>query len=376
MRKTDKLEDAAALQESGKLSKDQAQDLIKKINENYELLATEAELNIYKKQIKAEDNSDFQITDGQVYIAVEKLKRGNDLNAKDNFVLANASDPILRKYMGGGKGNQGFIDGQRERANIIEDILNNNPIFKSAFVKGAPGKTRQEAFDFLNKSFEVGGEMMKLRNQKMMTVQEIERLKVLEEQHKQYNPGGALYIEITNKVAKENKKRFEEDIKEEGYERPQEIVPSKEGFKNKYNELFPDKPNENIENQPAFFDPKTNIRYINEVAALEQGMTATATHERTHYAFVDAYKGKDGRITDKGIKIIDDVLNKLTPEQRKILDAEVLERYADLIETGDKGLYYEENLAVLAELTKEGIISFKQGARENLADLLNLEKRV
>ena len=55
-------------------------------------------------------------------------------------------------------------------------------------------------------------------------------------------------------------------------------IASKEGFKNKYNELFPDKPKENIENQPAFFDPKTNIRYINEVAALEQGMTATATH--------------------------------------------------------------------------------------------------
>ena len=372
--KTDKLEDAAALQESGKLSEKQAQDLIKKINENYELLEAEAELNIYKKEIKAEDNSNFKITDGQVYIAVNKLKKGEDLNAKDNFVLANAADPILRKYMGGGKSNQAFIDGQRERANIIEDILNNNPIFKSAFVKGAPSKTRQEAFDFLNKSFEVGGEMMRLRNQKMMTVQEIERLKVLEEQHKQYNPGGELYVEITEKIRKENKKRFEEDIEEEGYERPQEIVPSKEGFKNKYNELFPDKPKENIENQPAFFDPKTNIRYINEVAALEQGMTATATHERTHYAFVDAYKGKDGRITDKGIEIIDNVLGKLTPEQRKILDAEVLERYADLIETGDKGVWYEENLAVLAELTKEGRISFKQGSREKLRDLLNLEK--
>ena len=373
--KTDKLEDAAALQESGKLSEKQAQDLIKKINENYELLEAEAELNIYKKQIKAEDNSNFKITDGQVYIAVNKLKKGEDLNAKDNFVLANAADPILRKYMGGGKSNQAFIDGQRERANIIEDILNNNPIFKSAFVKGAPSKTRQEAFDFLNKSFEVGGEMMRLRNQKMMTGPELERLKVLEEQHKQYNPGGELYIEITEKIRKENKKRFEEDlIEDEKFERPQELVTSKDSFKKKYNELFPDKPRENIENQIAFFNPKTNTRYINEVAALEQGMTATATHERTHYAFVDAYKGKDGRITDKGIEIIDDVLSKLTPEQRKILDAEVLERYADLVETGDKGVWYEENLAVLAELTKEGRISFKQGSREKLRDLLNLEK--
>ena len=373
--KTDKLEDAAALQESGKLSEKQAQDLIKKINENYELLEAEAELNIYKKEIKAEDNSNFKITDGQVYIAVNKLKKGEDLNAKDNFVLANAADPILRKYMGGGKSNQAFIDGQRERANIIEDILNNNPIFKSAFVKGAPSKTRQEAFDFLNKSFEVGGEMMRLRNQKMMTGPELERLKVLEEQHKQYNPGGELYIEITEKIRKENKKRFEEDlIEDEKFERPQELVTSKDSFKKKYNELFPDKPRENIENQIAFFNPKTNTRYINEVAALEQGMTATATHERTHYAFVDAYKGKDGRITDKGIEIIDDVLGKLTPEQRKILDAEVLERYADLVETGDKGVWYEENLAVLAELTKEGRISFKQGSREKLRDLLNLEK--
>jgi len=372
--KTDQLENVAVEMNEGLLTELKGLKKIKDIKDNFDLLNTQVELNIAKESIKAEENSAYYITDAMIYVAVNRLKKGEKLTAEDSYVLDNTPTALLKDRSRiptstneDEKSLNTYFENVKMRSAIIEQILNENPLLKTPF--GDP--LRQKAFEFINESFNQGSRITELENIKNKTTQEKTELKELIDLHKTYEFGGEEFIKITDQVKALQEKLFREDVGEEGqFEGEQELISTKENFQKKYDELYPNKPKNVLEDQ-AFFDPTSKVRFINEIASLEQGATSVNTHERAHFAFVNNYKDAEGKITKKGIEIIDKVLEKLTPKQKEILDTEVESRYDT---TKDKSNWYEEKLAVLAELSRDKKIVVKKSFRENLADKLNLEK--
>ncbi len=73
-----------------------------------------------------------------------------------------------------------------------------------------------------------------------------------------------------------------------------------------------------VKNKIGFF-AKDGKRIINREKALEVRDMDAVFHEEFHFIAKDAFKDANGKVTKEGIKIIDGIVNELTPQQQKLL---------------------------------------------------------
>ena len=80
---------------TGQITEDQAKQEIDKANKDYNILEAEAELNLAKESLKAEDKSALKPTDESIRILTQKIKKGEKFNDKDNNAFVNTPLPVL-----------------------------------------------------------------------------------------------------------------------------------------------------------------------------------------------------------------------------------------------------------------------------------------
>ena len=377
-----KIEDVNKKIQDKEITKEEGLKEISELESNYKVLEAQAELNIAKETIKQEDKSGLQPKDSQIYVALEKLKLGQELNAEDNYVLAETPLPLLLNRFAGDAStpSQPTLDYLRsisERSQIIEDILNKNYALKAR----SGTKLRQESFNFVFDSFDVGQKLVALDNKKNKTDLEETELKELRKEHERYQPKGDLYENITSKIKENRFKVYDENIKESqefldaGKEGAIIEIETEKGFQAEYESTVGG--NKNVEKSQGFFDPSTNTMYINKARNIETGETATVKHEIDHFALRNSLKNEKGLVTEEGIEIIDDVLGRLTPKQKTTVEDRIRDAYKfneDGVEK-NKNEYYEEYLTVLSESIRNKEIQFSEDFGFGLTKLIPLLDR-
>ncbi len=127
----------------------------------------------------------------------------------------------------------------------------------------------------------------------------------------------------------------------------------------------------NVKEEIAIINPITKESFINMDVAKKVRNINPETHEAVHKIGIIP-KDSKGLVTQDGIKLIDDVLENLSDNQRKILEEEVKSRY-DINKPKEE--WYEENITVLSELINSKKIDFSKPLGESLLDMVPFFKK-
>jgi len=346
-----------------------------KINEDYNILQSQAELNIAKESIKAEDKSALKPTDANIRTLVNRLQRGEKLTELDNRTMVNTPLPIIFDRYG--------IDSTSEQAKAIEsawnketllnEILNSNPLFKAAIGT----REREESYNFSRDAFEVGQRMRQLQRREKLNDEEKVELEFLEEKYETYQPGGYRYNKIQKTLGDYYKNLRAADIAqaekilEATKEGERVSVETVEELQKIYDEAFPNEPR-NVSSADGFYDPVSKKYYVNETQVKNIRNFTVDTHETGHFILRDALKNERGEVTEDGIRIIDEVLAELTPKQRDIVQERIDANYrfdANGNERAKKD-YYEEYLTTLSDAIRSKQIVFKENIGNSLENLV------
>ena len=346
-----------------------------KINEDYNILQSQAELNIAKESIKAEDKSALKPTDANIRTLVNRLQRGEKLTELDNRTMVNTPLPIIFDRYG--------IDSTSEQAKAIEsawnketvlnEILNSNPLFKAAIGT----REREESYNFSRDAFEVGQRMRQLQRKEKLNDEEKVELEFLEEKYETYQPGGYRYNKIQKTLGDYYKNLRAADIAqaekilEATKEGERVSVESVEELQKIYDEAFPNEPR-NVSSADGFYDPVSKKYYVNETQVKNIRNFTVDTHETGHFILRDALKNERGEVTEDGIRIIDEVLTELTPKQRDVVQERIDANYrfdANGNERAKKD-YYEEYLTTLSDAIRSKQIVFKENIGNSLENLV------
>jgi len=346
-----------------------------KINEDYNILQSQAELNIAKESIKAEDKSALKPTDANIRTLVNRLQRGEKLTELDNRTMVNTPLPIIFDRYG--------IDSTSEQAKAIEsawnketllnEILNSNPLFKAAIGT----REREESYNFSRDAFEVGQRMRQLQRREKLNDEEKVELEFLEEKYETYQPGGYRYNKIQKTLGDYYKNLRAADIAqaekilEATKEGERVSVESVEELQKIYDEAFPNEPR-NVSSADGFYDPVSKKYYVNETQVKNIRNFTVDTHETGHFILRDALKNERGEVTEDGVRIIDEVLAELTPKQRGVVQERIDANYrfdANGNERAKKD-YYEEYLTTLSDAIRSKQIVFKENIGNSLENLV------
>ncbi len=343
------------------ITEDQARKEIEDANKDYNILEAEAELNLAKERAKAEDNSALKPTDESIRILINKMKKGEKFNDKDNNALVNTPLPLIYDRMGIDSSTKS-LDGRWNRESVIEDIMNNNTSFKAPY----GSKERAESYKFLDEAFEIGGEMQRLKKVEDRNEEQEKQLQQLEKDYKVYEPGGYKYDKLQDKLddfyVKQRiaNKAQAEDVLGATQEGESVSVRSVEDFQKKYESI--NKDGQDVRSSDGFYDAENKIFYVNEQVVAATRNTTVEKHEVGHFVLRDSLKDKTGRVTDEGIKVIDEVLSELTPKQREIVQKRIDDFYKYDKDGKERSPndYYEEYLTVLSDAISEKQIVFKE----------------
>ena len=362
---TEQIEKGALTQEEGLIK-------IQETNKEHNILEAQAELNNAKASIKAEEKSGINPTDTDIRVLANKLQSGESLNAKDNSTLINTPLPLLLDRMNVPEGikeaTKANLEYNWNRETVLAEILNNSPEFKAPI----GSKERNESYKFLNESFDIGGRIQILKRKKKLNYEEDKELIDLEEQFKEYQPEGSKYKTLQEKLNKlyesEKQKSIEQSDKVLASTQEGERVPveTKEEFQKLAEKVTGSK--EDVTDTDGFYDPVSKKYYVNETKAKELRNFTIETHETGHFILRDSLKDESGKITEDGIKIIDELLEELTPKQREIVQRRIDQQYR----YNKKGVelskneYYEEYITVLSDAIRSKQITFKESIGDAL----------
>ena len=382
----EKVDNLIARKRKGEITKEEADAEFKILKENYRVVDTQIAVNSAYKMIKAEESSGNAPKESEFYIVSGKIKNGDKLNERDGEVLAyygldgvgmlykrlgiqknSAND----RYLQGLIMNESLIDAQLNGKSFILTPYGLQPINPTEFVTPKNTPARANAREFLRKRLELDTQIYRLKKLDTKNLSESELLKhknsikKKQEELEQYVEGGKLYDNIQSEIQGAAITAYEKDIKQADPSKGAVVeARTPEEFQKIYDESGFKA--EDVKGRIAFTDKDGN-KIINKEFALEQRNFTPVTHEIPHSILKDSFKDAQGNVTPEGIKMIDNVLEKLTPRQRKVLDEELLSRY----EVGEsKEKWYEENITVLAELIKRGEIQFNKSFGEGLAGLV------
>jgi len=336
-------------------------------------------INQFKKQIEAEKtNNRFVDSEAEAANIAEKILSGEDLTPAENTkfssmnigYMLNAMGARGRKIMGDKNFKNSFLYSQA-RAQAIEEVLNSSNL-KTDYKSGE----RKQVYDHVLKTSKVLDQVNFLKGKEKLSDNEKSKLKELEAEYESLTKGEE-FSKINKIVEDYTKNRYEKDIAvareilvstKEG-----KLIESKnvEEFQKQYEEAFPES-KINVSERLGFYNPNTKELYINRDVAINQRNITTGKHEVLHFVLRDVLKNEQGKVTQEGIKLIDDVMAKLTPEQKKTvqdrIDANY--RYAEDGKERNKEDYYEEYLTVLSENISNGIISFSENLSKPLTNFI------
>jgi len=387
-----KLDEINKDKDSGKITEKEAEKRFNKAKKDYEMVDTQIAVNSAIEVIKSEKNSGNMPKESEFYIVSQKIKNGEKLNARDGEVLSYYGlDGVnmLYKQLGINKNaindnalrsiilNESVINAQLNGKSFVLTPYGLTPLDPTEFVapKGTPAYVNTR--EFLLEKQRLNSKVYELENLNKEKLSESEKLqnsetlKSTKEELKKYNKGGELYENIQNQITLAVTKAYEQDIQQVDPSAGK-VVEAKtpEEFQKIYDESGFKA--EDVKGKIAFTDKNGN-KVINRDFALKQRNFTPVTHEIPHSILKDSFKDAQGNVTPEGIKMIDGVLDKLTPVQKKVLDQELASRY-DV--SGAKEKWYEENITVLAELIKRGEIQFSKSFGEGLAGLVPAFKKL
>jgi predicted kinase len=381
-----KVENLLKRKREGKINKEEADTEFKKLKEDYRVVDTQITVNAAYELIQAEKNSGNAPKESEFYVVSQKIKNGEKLNARDGEVLSYYGlDGVgmLYKKLGIQKNsvndsylqnlilNESLIDAQLNGKSFMLTPYGLQPLNPTEFVAPKGTSARKNAREFLLKKQELNEKIYRLKNLDKTNLSESELLenkqaiRDAEQELSQYVKGGKAYNEIQSQLSGASIKAYEKDVAQTDISEG-EVIEAKtpEEFQKIYDESGFKA--EDVKGRIAFTDKDGN-KIINREFALEQRNFTPVTHEIPHSILKDSFKNDQGNVTPEGIKMIDGVLENLTPRQKKVLDEELLSRY-EIGESKEK--WYEENITVLSELIKRGEIQFNKSFGEGLAGLV------
>ena len=423
-----------------KIQKDLANNKITKKEANKKLKELEVHItnlqgtqlwNYGREAFKLEKDSGKNPSDGQIYMALEKLKRfsGKELVDSSKFTLedwntlANTPEGILMARLGIEKKDSRWNEmlNLKKAAEGLIEVLDGNwfgGVYKTKF----NSKERQLTFEHLMKQDSIKSQIDKIQNQiKDSALGEDvflkEKLDGLKQELSSYVRGGWRFEKLIKTIkegvemgyfralreAKTRESKFDNELLErlgrkrvtvtkENLDQIQEIFPElniKIGDKfneiieaktpEEFQEMF-DKTNlgaENVKDVLGFTDPETGNRYVNKQKALDVRNTSTIFHEDIHFYLKDSFKNSEGKVTKEGIEIIEGVLNELTPLMRKAVQKRIDDNYRYYEDGKEKaeGDYYEEYLTVLSEMMRDKKIIYKESLGKKISDFVPLLKK-
>ncbi len=343
---------------------------LKELNDNYEILSTQAEIRIAQAEIKANRASKDRYgdkkfaTEADIYVLSRKIKNGSTLTAAESAKLATVPEGKMLLELGVKTGT----DQYRSIKNLFDrNIAINNVLDNSIEYKTYNKTDRQAAYDFINKKADL---FYEIERQEGLAVPS-QDIAALKKEYEAYREGGELYNKLQESLNSTSKVLYEKDFisakeraKALGEAAPVEAETPQE-FQKLYEEAFP-KEKDNVLDKIAFFG-KNNERVVNKQKALEQKNVTPFIHEDIHFVLKGSLRDANNRVSQRGIEVIDGIIDQLTPSQRKVLDEELNSRYDT---SRPKNLWYEENLTVLGELIKQEKIQFTEKLGNGLSRLI------
>tara|TARA_R110002020_G_scaffold371159_3_gene582757 strand:+ start:9513 stop:18854 length:9342 start_codon:yes stop_codon:yes gene_type:complete len=402
-----KIDDLLKRKREGKISKEDADKEFKEIKKNQRALTTQVSINTAYTAIEKErERGNLTPSDGDVSVIANKLKRGETLSASEAEMLDNIPKEVLYDYL---KIQDGTPQAERFESiyAVNKDIINElNGGGPTVGYTGIGSKAKpyilfnsdnmglysvsnkltpelyQKTYNFLFKKRQLNAEIKALENRETKDLSETEKIELKKEladkkeEAKRYVKEGDLYKISQSELTAESNRLLEDRASYGGGLKggKSEIIDDVQEFQDIYNEsgLNP----KSVKNELAFIHPITGKSYINRTEANKIKSFTEGTHEDVHKITLDAFKGPDGKVTEEGIKIIDDVLAELSPEQLKILKNELNNPLVQRYDTSKpKNEWYDENLTVLSELIDKGRIQFSESFGESLEKMFPLFKK-
>ncbi len=378
-----KINEIESNQKNGKITEEQATEQINKAKTDKIILENKLAIITSKKIIESENgkggNEHYFKNEMEAATVGNKLLAGEKLTEHESRQLSNVNPAYILNSMGSkgrklaeGKEFRDHMQGQQEKHILIQEFLNNST-YKTDF---NDREEREKAYEHLSKMHDNASRqnILKLKSEK--TESEKEELKKLEEEYKDLNEGEA-YKKIQESLEAYNNKRYQEDIasakeilKVTGQAKGLKQARTEKEFQELYNSSG--LKSRDVRGTLAFYNPNTQKMIINKNLALKTRTITTGKHEVLHHVLRDVLKNDKGKVTKEGIKIIDDVLDKLTPEQRKIVQERIDNnyRYDEKGKELAKEDYYEEHLTTLSEAIANGEIKFSEKVGNSLLDFI------
>jgi hypothetical protein len=314
-----------------------------------------------QKQIKDWDKKRYDI-EFQVFDLNQKIANGGEFSGKEMIDLATIGkaefEYIVKKI-----NNKNAAEGIKNRKNFYEVAYKYVKDFGNVSNIKEARKFMEETVDFLKKGSELA--LLKANN-----TNGINDAKIINSKEK--------YDASKEKQAareKELESRYKEFV-------AREITVAKvmaEALGVEFEIATSEKQYESISKNKktaAFYGLKNNKPYIliNPWQAVKARSIGTGIHEVTHHIIKSLLKGKDGKVTEEGVIIVDKFLETLSDKDRAWVENDIIERGYIKSKEGkwtksEKEEFYDEYLTVYVEGLKNEFITLDLSSAQKIQNL-------
>ena len=401
-----KTKDLLERRKKEEISEEDARKEFDEIKRHERAALTQIAVNSAREAIdKERDKGNLTPSDGEISVIANKIMRGERLSASEAAKLDNIPKELLYQYTRTEVGTQEgdyleyiFEDNRRIQHQLnggglgvsyrgvgknAETYFMNNKLGEYNVSEKLTPELYNEAYEFLyqknklNRDIRVGE--IRLKN-KLLTESEKTDLKneieASKEKLKEYETDGTLYENLQTKLKDSSENLLTEDTNRitDLKGGSSKVINDIQEFQDIYDGLAKEYGLEakDVKSETAFVNPVTGESFINKTIAAEIKDFSVARHEDIHKIFLDVFKDSSGKVTEEGIELIDNVLNMLSPKQKRLIETTVESRYNT---SKPKNEWYEENLTIFGELVDRGQIKFGKTMNEALTDLVPLFKK-
>ena len=325
------------------------------------ILRGDVELKDAKANIEVHGDKDA--TPADVFVAVNKIKYGKDLDGADMDALSNTPNAILKNQYGGDKNQlqaMQYYQSLAEQAGAKLDemkIFTGTPERKAMLANVIKGKNIANEIQRLNESSKTNPEFKTINDKKIeeleVKLEGINQDNVEQMESSKVKADRSFEVSLQAAIDLVDQTGGPEPVKHE----------TQEEFNNAYKKIM--NTNEIPEGSNAFRDASTGVMHFNMTKAKGEKASGTGPHETGHHILGDWMKDKDGNLTEEGVAFIEDWKKKLSPKELAIVDKRINENYKyEVDEKGkpveqDKQKYYEEYLTAFTEAVADGQLTYK-----------------